>query len=303
MRSIQEVGTEILTQHPKNFYIFTGEEFGVKEKYIRQMESLYGSKVEAPRVMDLLDSMSKKQLIPLPPAVYVVRYDEDFLSKVDANTVSRIQKAKISGTIVCIYESEKGVSKLEKHLGDYTVEITKFGRQFVVKYLHQDFPKLPDRLIEIAATVGENYNHSINICRMMSFADVESLFKFSDQELMDMFGRKAASTDNDVRKGVAARSFTYLNQVLEKYEDEPDKFLYSMLSALLELDKVTDSKYSQSDLRDYGKYWDKQDIYNMFMHTYEEIKKLRTYATDGHSSVLYLAGLLQFRPIPPCQEV
>lgn len=298
MLTIQDVGTEILTDKPRSFYIFTGSEYGIKQKYISHLEHLYGSKLEAPRVMALLESFSMRQLIPLAPAVYVVRYDEEFLSKVDANTASKIRKAKIPGTIICLYDSEKGINKLEKHLEDYTVDISGFSKTFIRKYLRQDFPSVPDRLVDIAAEVALNYNHAINICTQMTYANVEELFKLSDKVLAEMFGRQSVSSDSEVRLGVSSKNFKYLCSVLDSYGEELDKFLYAMLSTLVELEKIAGSKYGSSDIQKYATNWTKQDVYNMFMHTYDEIKKLRTYATDARSSIIYLFGLLQFKNIP-----
>ena len=41
-----------------------------------------------------------------------------------------------------------------------------------------------------------------------------------------------------------------------------------------------------------------QDVYNMFMLTYNEIAKTRSYATDVRSSLLYLFAFLKFKRIP-----
>ena len=45
MRNIQDVGTEILQNTPKKFYIFVGEEYGIKMKYIEILSKHFGCRI------------------------------------------------------------------------------------------------------------------------------------------------------------------------------------------------------------------------------------------------------------------
>ena len=81
MLTIQELGLSIMGDSPKNFYVLGGSEFGIKEKYIDILESKIGKRIEHSNTLELISSMEKKQLIPVPPSVYVIRYDKVFLSK------------------------------------------------------------------------------------------------------------------------------------------------------------------------------------------------------------------------------
>lgn len=298
MKTIQEVGTEILSNQPRSIYIFTGHEYGIKTTYIEHLRNHYGEKIEAPSVADVVNIMSSHHLIPLKPAVYVVRYDEEFLSALDEAYANKLRRMKMIGTLVCVYEDERGIGKISKFLPDVSVEIPIVSQQFVRKYLRQMFPNLPDRLTNLAAKIGDNYSDAINMCRSFAHCDQQAMFKLSDQEISSFFGKHAVSNDDDVKRGVASRNFEYLLDVFNKYPDDLDRFLYSMLSALIELDKVTELKRSNSPLQSYADRWTKQDIYNMFMNVYNELIRLRTYATDKESSIIYLLGLMQFRQIP-----
>ena len=110
MRSIQEVGKEVLEGNPKSFYIFAGPEYGIKVRYIQLLCKHYNSNYECyDKVSDVLDMMSVKHLVPLQPKVYVVRYDESFLSTLSPNTEHKIKSYNIIGTLICIYEQQKHV--------------------------------------------------------------------------------------------------------------------------------------------------------------------------------------------------
>ena len=67
MLSIQEAGKEILTGHPCKFYVFAGDEYGVKDKYLLALKSHYSDYVEADDVESIFKLMTTKHLIPIPP--------------------------------------------------------------------------------------------------------------------------------------------------------------------------------------------------------------------------------------------
>jgi ABC-type antimicrobial peptide transport system ATPase subunit len=105
MLSIQEAGQQILRGNPGKFYIFVGQEFGIKTKYLESLVNHYnGEYVEIESVNDVLSMMRTKHLIPLTPKLYIARYDEDFIQSISDSTFKNIESTKIIGTIVCIYE-------------------------------------------------------------------------------------------------------------------------------------------------------------------------------------------------------
>lgn len=299
MVTIQDVGIQILGDNPGKFYIFGGTEYGIKEKYISILKDKYGKQVESTSVKDVIDMLSKRHIIPLEPAVYVIRYDESFVSELSELLASRISKLKFEGTIVCLYESAKHITKLDKYLPDFTVSIDSVSPQFVAKYLHSDFPNLSDRFINIAVHHGDNYNQSRNMCRCMNSVSEDSLSNMTDEQIAALFGCSDVSTEAHIRIGVASKQFKYLIDTIENYDDDGDRVLYAILQTMIELDKILDNSRIQSDIKDYAKLWTREDVYHMFMNTYEELKKRRSSTTcDIHFSLVYLFGLLKFKPIP-----
>ena len=299
MLSIQDVGTEILENRPRHFYVMLGKEYGIKLKYIQMIAEHYSSDtVDSPSVSDLLRFMSTRHLIPPEPKVYVVRYDEEFLSSLDEKSSVSIQSTKIIGTIVCIYESDRSVQKFDKYLPNYTVSIDNVSDRFMKLYLHKDFPNLPDKLIDTAVRISSDYNNAQNICRCMSCVNVDILYKLDDKQLNSLFGYQISSGDNSVKLAIASRNFSYANSIYDNYTGTDDEFIYTVLSTMVELEKVLTNKFVESDIRKYSKLWTLEDIYNMFMNSYEELKKLRSYSQASSESIIYLMSLLQFKKIP-----
>lgn len=299
MRSIQDVGIEILNSDPKKLYIFCGSEYGIKNRYLEMLANYYGETHEVSDIQSVTTLMNTKHFIPLVPALYIVRYDDAFISSLNTDNATKLIQTNIIGTLVCIYDdTAKIVSKLDKFLPDWVVDIGPVSTQFIIKYLRSDFPKLPDRLITIAAEHGVNYGDSQNICKSMMLADIEELCSLSDDAIIRLFGKQTITNDIQLRQGIASRNFNHLVRLLEAYPGDLDYVFYTILSTLVELEKILSNRYIESDLQSYVKRWTYKDIYNMFMNTYEELKKLRSYATNAEASLIYLFSLLQFTEIP-----
>lgn len=298
MLTIQEVGTEILKGNPRKFYVMTGSEYGIKRMYIKHLRDHYKNYKEADSVESILSTMSTKHFVPLQPTVYVVRYDDSFVSTLNDKTSARIRNTNIIGTIVCLYESSKHTTKVEKYLGDYTVHIDKVNANFVKKYLRRDFPNLSDVCIDAAVESCVDWYEAESMCNCMMFDDPDHLRQMSKQDLKIAFGKAQELDDKVIKPIIASKNFNKLLYLIEKKQGEEDSILYSILSTMLELEKISHNKYTESNLRPYLKNWPLKDIYNMFMQTFQQLKYMRSISPNPQNTLIYLITIMQFSEIP-----
>ena len=305
MLTIQELGLSIMGDSPKNFYILGGSEFGIKEKYIDILVSKVGPRIEHSNVVELVASMEKKQLIPIPPSVYVIRYDKTFLTKLsekNSDLASRINKCKINGCIVLIYESESDINKCDKYFPQNTAIINHIDVKFVIKYLKTDFPELKDEYCNIAAKVSSDYYQAKNIARCLY--SIQDKCTLTEGQVKYLFGLDTTYKDSDVMMAVANRDFASLIYMSEHFDGDVQNIFYTILRTMIELDKCLDNKYTQSPLQKASKLWTRYDVYWMFNHTYNALKQLRSgYTADSDVYIVYLAALLKFKQIPTLQAL
>ena len=303
MLTLQDVGTEILNNKPRKFYVFGGTEYGIKDRYLDVLTSHYGNRKECPAVEDVLKLMEGKRLFGLSDCLYVIRYDEEFVKSLDSNTSSRINNCNIRGTIVCLYQNSNHEDKCTKYLPDYTVIIPDVSKKLINKYLHSDFPKMCDELIDLCTSISLNYTDSRAIAASWSGADPDSLLRFPEDSIRSVFKWSAHPKDELIREGTAARNVKVLFNLLDDYEYDYDTFIYSMLSTMIELEKIECNSYIESPLRKYIKMWTREDIYNMFTQTYRQLKILRSISSNQSASIMYLIGLLPFKCIPSVEAL
>lgn len=304
MLPIQQLGLEILGDNPKNFYVFGGPEYGIKRKYIEKLTEYYkGNKVESPSVLELINMMSVKHLVPLKPTVYVVRYDETFTSQLNDKVVKKLKSAKIVGTIVCIYEDSKSITKLNKFFPDNVTSIDVVGTQMISKYLKSDYPELDDRYINIASTISDNYGHAQCICKSLVSCKPATLGAMTDAEIAELFGKDSTYSDKELRQAIASRNFRAVITCASTFSGNHDSVIYAFLSVAVEMDKIFDSRWVDSELSEFAKQWTRLDIYNLFMQAYHQLELLRSMSIDPMNCIYYLAALLGFKFIPSVEEM
>lgn len=297
MLTIQEAGKQILTGNPGKFYVFVGEEYGIKNKYLEDLKTHYGDYKEVENISDLFNMFSHKSIIPLKPTLYIVRYDESFYSSLSDKTASKIEDMNIIGTIICIYQSKKHTSKFDKYLPRYTVSFDYVNKSFIKKYLKKDFSELDDAIIEFASSVRNDYNSAWFICNSLS--TVTSSVNIKD--LVHLFNIVDVTSETNLRVAFASRNYRYALQILETYPNL-DQAYYVILNTLIELEKIMKNSYIQSDLREYVGNWNISDVYNMFMNTYEELQKVRSISSyKVYDSLVYLFSLSLHSPVLPVE--
>lgn len=300
MLTIQELGLSIMGDSPKNFYILGGTEFGIKEKYIDILVSKIGPRVEHSNMIELIASMEKKQLIPVPPSVYVIRYDKSFLSKLsekNGELAARIKKCRINGVIVLIYDNDADVVKCDKYFPENTSSVIHIDIKFIIKYLKSDFPEIKDEYAKIAAEVSSDYYQAKNIARCLF--SIQDKYLLNVNQVKYLFGLDTTYSESDMMLAIANKDFASLVYMSEHFDGELQNILYTMLRTMIELDKCLDNKYTQSPLQKASKLWTRYDIYFYFNHVYNALKQLRLgYATDPSLYIVYLAALLRFKQIP-----
>ena len=296
MLSIQDVGLSIFSNTPKNFYILGGAEYGIKDKYLEILISKIGPKVEYGTVAEVIEQLSKYQLIPLPSQVYVVRYDKSFVNTAK-DLADKILSLEIDGTLVLIYEDEKDLNKLDKVFPDNTASIDAIGVKNMTKYLKSDFEGLNSKYIDCVANNATNYYQAKNICTCLN--TLSDGITLSEKQIIALFDLHPESANNEIQVAIASRNFGEFMALLDNYSGDLQGVLYQILRVMVELDKVQSSKYSNSPLKSYAKNWKPVDIYYMFNHTYEAIKAMRSgYTVDVLDLITYLGALMVFKNIP-----
>lgn len=283
MVTLQEAGKRILSGNPDKFYIFCGEDYGIKKRYLQNIVASYDGRVQICDTVDsVLNLMSHKHIIPLEPKAYVVKYDDSFISNLSDKYAKRCSESKIIGTLVVFVDNEKHSKKCDKYFPNCAIDFVKTNPKFVFKYLVDDYaPLVPEDTIKQIVEMCKDYNSADIVCEIASrvskpqeFTDIQRFYydaDFSDSKLM--------------RQLIANKKFTESIDILDKLPSCESAY-YAILSALLDLEKSSNN------------CWSNEDIVNMYNQVYNQIALSRKYTIDIYNSVVYLLALMRFEHIP-----
>lgn len=304
MISIQDLGLQILDNHPEKFYIFAGKEYGIKVSYLDKLKEFYGESENYNKFSDIFNLMNSKHLIPLKPKLYIIRYDDSFISSLDKSTEEMIKSINIVGTIVGIYEEDKAVTKLEKYLPDYVAEINTINPQFVYKYLKRDFQSLPDICITTAVQICVDYYQANNLCYELNRLPESVLNTITAQQICKLVGYQNITTSSELSTAIASRNFRNMVRFTDEYDEDLSSIYYIILRTMLEMDKIYNVKFSNSPLKQYSSIWTRKDIYYMFMQTYKQLSLVRSVSNyDVKNSLIYLYALTKYKEIPSIEDL
>ena len=303
MISIQDAGSEILCDEPRNLYIMFGEEYGIKQTYLQHLSDHYGSCIESYSAIDLIKSFKVKSLVQRKPSLYVCRYDDDFYKNSDKIAKS-LKIESIPGTLVLLYEDEKKFKKLDKLFPDNVVRVDSVSSEHVSSYLRKDFPSLDVRYVNVISShVSGVYGQAKVVCNQASYL-FDDIYDIDYNKLLSTFGLNRTFTENQMMLRTAARDFNGVMLVVDSFEGDLQNLVNGMCSVAIALDKVLDGKEKKSEYMKYADKWEREDVYNFFNQAYDQIMILRSGASlSAYESLVYLASLLKFKRIPSVSEV
>lgn len=299
MRELLDTVKTILSDTPDRLYILTGGEYGCKRSYLNSLARTYGGNIkEIESIGRLIRSLSKPTLIPSPKTLYISRYDKEFLSSLNADVSKELTELNIPGTLVCLYETDKDESKLDKFLPDYVTRINPMSQEVLKKHLKNEFEDVSEIYHDFILEITSDYYEATLICqslRILTYTNVINSLTKSD--LYSIFIGPTHATDSLFKTAVAARDVNTCMRVVERYEGQKDSLIYCYLSSLLEVYKCLTSKWNvDSYAQMFVKLWDRESVLRAYSNAYTQLKKLRDNSTYSIDVALnYLAMQLAFK--------
>lgn len=246
MLSIQEAAKEIFLGTPKQFYFFTGPDYGVKLQYINKLVTMFNNtEYEFDTLQEAYESLNKKTLIPRQPAVYIVRYDNQ-----SASLSVDIGRLKFPGILISIIDDESIESKLDKKYSNNVIRFNHMTVPIIFKNLSKGFPKIPSNIIEIVSSLDIDFYEAQLMCLSLSYLSKEDLDTFTRRDIIKLFDYNQSFDELRFKKAILNRDYKTAEYEVNKYQDEKSSLIYSILSAYLEVLKCLDNKrrdsYAQS---------------------------------------------------------
>lgn len=133
MKQLKDLKEELLVYNLQNFYVFYGEDFGIKHHYIERIKSKCDNMYIINSAQDLLNSRTGSSLFQ-QKNLYVILNDMDFANWKQNDIELLIHRLDTDILIVC-YEQELSTSNLFKNFSDYITAFPHVKTNIAVEFI------------------------------------------------------------------------------------------------------------------------------------------------------------------------
>ncbi len=144
--TIIDLKDQIIKNNLSNFYVFTGNEIGIINIYLKQMSNKLGLPItRADSVLSIYGKCQGGSLFGDSTGFYVIRDDKDFMKQ--EQLFDTIKTSIRKNVIVLLYDKIDSRLKFGKHFKDDIVAFEKLTPNVLKSYIKKEIP-LSDKNIE-----------------------------------------------------------------------------------------------------------------------------------------------------------
>lgn len=283
MLDIRVVGKEILSGKPRKFYIFMGDEYGIKVRYLSTLRDLYGGSVEHDSIVSVISLMKTKSIIPIPRQLHIFRYDPDIMQYSCEDLQKCIDSSDI-GTVVGIYNNSSAYKKLNTRFPDLSVDISPVSSMYIRKYLESEYQSMYPNMLDTIVSMSGDYNTCRMLCESAKHLDPMQ----SESSDLSSLALQPARTCDTFCVQLAAKQISECISSISDYNGEPSDLFYAALRTMLELEKCMCNKHHKSFASRYVNLWRSDSIVYGFNLLYRTLRSLRTSGTVSPTDSLVL---------------
>lgn len=159
--TIIDLKDQIIKNNLSNFYVFTGNEIGIINIYLKQMSNKLGLPItRADSILSIYGKCQGGSLFGDSTGFYVIRDDRDFMKQ--EQLFDTIKTSIRKNVIVLLYDKIDSRLKFGKHFKDDIVAFEKLTPNVLKSYIKKEIP-LSDKNIE---TLMEVCGGSYDMCML-----------------------------------------------------------------------------------------------------------------------------------------
>lgn len=156
MKPLKDLKDEILANKLNHFYVFYGQDFGLRKHYIDRIQKSYGKKQLVDSVKIINDSLKQGSLFKTN-AVKIVYNDLDILDA-KSEYISNFIKRVTSDCVILVYEEEYPNSTLFKEFEEYITHFPRVNDDIAEEFVEGEIKLSVSSRKELASNCSNDYN-------------------------------------------------------------------------------------------------------------------------------------------------
>lgn len=240
MKKLQDLKQEILEGKINNFYVFYGEDYGIRKHYIDKLSTFFPSTITADKFEDIRDIIVSKSLFSIKRLIVI--YDDRNFAKSSNEVISTFIKRLKDYCVIFVYEEELPNTNLFKNFSDYITYFPIVQNNIALEFVEGEVSILQSNKEELIKNCENNYNNILlESNKIKNLSQAENITQENAYESLNLKGQLLEKYDefnsnlfmNDVLSGLFT-NIPYWFEIVNNNESNKDKFYFSLTSMLLD---------------------------------------------------------------------
>lgn len=227
MKNLKDLKEEILQNVIHKFYVFYGEDYGIRKHYINKLSTFF----QETRTIDSMELIANQQRgsgLFSVKTLYIIHGDIVFARKKSNYIQSAINKLK-DDCVILVYESEIPNSSLFKEFSDYITYFPVVQDKIAYQFIDSEVKLSMDSKKELAYNCKNNYNNILlEADKIKNYAQAKNVSYQVAYEELQHNGQLLYEYDtfnmndfmNDVLKGNFKNMDYWATLITKRYKDE-----------------------------------------------------------------------------------
>lgn len=185
MKLLQDLKQEILDNKLQKFYVFYGEDYGIRKHYIDKLSTFFGKTVicnscEQLSTQTVTNSFfTQKQLI--------IIYNDIQFAKSSTRVIQTFISRLKTDSVILVYEEELPTSTLFKEFSQYITYFPVVESKIAVEFVESELSLVPQNKEKLAKNCKNNYNNILlEADKIKSYAQAKNITQENAYEALEI---------------------------------------------------------------------------------------------------------------------
>lgn len=235
MKKLEVLKKELLDGKLDKFYVFYGEDFGIRRHYIEKIKSFFSNKViYAENCKGVQFGGKTKSLFGTGKQLVIVYNDEDFARETE-KYINKFIDGLVNHVCIVIYETALENSTLFKSFENYITYFPVVQKNIAKEFVDSELHLITEDAESLAMNCSNNYNNILlESDKIKNFAQAKNITEQNSYEALDLKNQLLEEPEdfdsykfmNDVISGNAHKMGIWYKRA----KANPDKVFMSLTS-------------------------------------------------------------------------
>ena len=231
MKKLEDLKEELLNNKLCKFYVFYGEDYGIRKHYIDKIKS-YFTTVKPVDSYEAVSVASKSKGLFAEHNLYIIYGDEEF-ANLKEDVIGGFIKNLVDHTCIMVYEEPLLSSTLFKHFPEYITNFPIVESKIAEEFVSAELPLSKTATQDMAFNCGNNYNNILlEADKIKNYAQTTGLSLQNAYESLDsksqLLEQYEQFNSNEFMRDVLTGSYKDMEYWSVIVAQDPDKFYYSL---------------------------------------------------------------------------